>query len=206
MLRHIILSDCSTPASHVFLMARKLCRRFNEPGHTHELTFSCYQRLPLLSRDRTRWWLIEALRNARQRMQFDIWAYVIMPEHVHILLRPRAPSYDIARILSSIKGPVGRKAITYLEVRAPAFLEKLTVVRHDGACERRFWQAGGGYDRNVVEVTTALKIIEYIHLNPVRRGLVERPEDWPWSSARWYAGQRPVPLEMDAMLPDIYDV
>ena len=101
---------------------------------------------------------------------------------------------------------MGRKAITYLEARAPAFLEKLTVVRHDGACERRFWQAGGGYDRNVVEVTTALKIIEYIHRNPVRRGLVERPEDWPWSSARWYAGQRPVPLEMDAMLPDIYDV
>jgi hypothetical protein len=40
-------------------------------------------------------------------------------------------------------------------------------------------------------------VIDYIHANPVRRGLVARPEDWEWSSARWYAGLRPVKLEMD---------
>jgi putative transposase len=58
----------------------------------------------------------------------------------------------------------------------------------------------------VVEPETARLIIDYIHLNPVRRGLVERPEDWAWSSARWYAGLRPVPLEMDPTLPPVYDV
>ncbi len=62
-------------------MARKRCRRYDEVGHAHELTFSCDRRLPLLSRDRTRHWLIEAIQAARGRTRFDLWAYVIMPEH-----------------------------------------------------------------------------------------------------------------------------
>jgi putative transposase len=65
----------------------------------------------------------------------------------------------------------------------------------------RFWQPGGGYDRNVVEIAAVHQIIEYIHANPVRRGLVACAEDWEWSSARWYAEIRPVPIEMDATLP-----
>ena len=43
-------------------------------------------------------------------------------------------------------------------------------------------------------------MIEYIHANPVRRGLVAQPEDWEWSNARWYAGIRPVLIEMDPMV------
>jgi putative transposase len=80
-------------------MIYKRCRRINEPGHAHELTFSCYRWLALLSRDRTRTWLIEAIEEARKQMRFDLWAYVVMPEHVHILLNPREPIYDVARIL-----------------------------------------------------------------------------------------------------------
>src|SRR5262249_59037607 len=96
-------------------------------------------------------------------------------------------------------------AIEHLRAHAPAFLERLTVTRGDGSREHRFWQAGGGYDRNVVEPETARLIIDYIHHNPVRRGLVERPEDWTWSSARWNAGLWPVPLGMDPTLPPVYD-
>ena len=66
----------------------------------------------------------------------------------------------------------------------------------------RFWQPGSGYDRNVVEMRAARNQIEYFHANPVRRGLVERPEDWEWSSARWYAGIRPVVLELDPLFPE----
>jgi putative transposase len=187
-------------------MARKRCRRYDEPGHAHELIFSCYRRLPLLSRDRTRDWVVEAIERARELERFDVWAYVIMPEHVHVLIRPREPGYQVSRALWRIKRPVGRRAIDHLRAHAPAFLERLTVTRGDGSRESRFWQVGGGYDRNVVEPETARSIIDYIHLNPVRRGLAERPEDWAWSSARWYAGLRPVPLEMDPTLPPVYDV
>ena len=72
-------------------MIRKRCHRHDEPGHAHGLTFSCYRRLSLLSKDRTRRWLIEAIDEARSLAHFDLWAYVIMPEHVHILIVPSIP-------------------------------------------------------------------------------------------------------------------
>jgi putative transposase len=62
---------------------------------------------------------------------------------------------------------------------------------------RRFWQPGGGYDRNITSAEALRAMIDSLHANPVRRGLVARAEDWEWSSARWYAGLRPVKLEMD---------
>jgi putative transposase len=70
-------------------------------------------------------------------------------------------------------------------------------VREGPRLRQRFWQRGGGYDRNITSTEALPAVIEYIHANPVRRGLVARAEDWEWSSARWYAGLRPVKLEMD---------
>ena len=110
-------------AAHI----RKQCKRLNLVGHAHELTFSCYQRLPLLSRDRTRLWLAEAIRAARAKCQFDLWAYVFMPEHVHLLVYPRQPDYSISRTLWSIKQPVARQAIDYLAKHSSGWLAKLTV-------------------------------------------------------------------------------
>ena len=65
----------------------------------------------------------------------------------------------------------------------------------------RFWQPGGGYDRNTIETATVHQMIDYIHANPVRRGLVASVEDWQWSSTRCYAGIRPVRLEIDDTIP-----
>jgi putative transposase len=176
---------------------RKLCHRYDEPGHAHELTFSCYRRLPLLSRERTCRWLAEAIAAARQRLDFRLWAYVFMPEHVHLLVCPSKPGYRVSAILWRIKRPVACKALTFLEQKAPHWLHHLTVPRSDGIVERRFWQAGGGYDRNITDPDTARQVIDYIHHNLFRRGLVRTPEEWAWSSARWYAGLEPVPLEID---------
>jgi len=181
---------------------RKTCRRYNEPGHAHELTFSCYQRLPLLSKDRTRQWFLDALEQARGLHCFDLWAYVVMPEHAHVLLIPRSNVYDISSILKSIKQPVARRATEFLAANSPDFLERLRVVRPSGKIEHRFWQQGGGYDRNVVEPATAWKVVRYLHENPVRRGLVSSATDWPWSSARNYAGLTDVKLHVDGCPPD----
>ena len=67
----------------------------------------------------------------------------------------------------------------------------------NGDVHYRFWQRGGGYDRNVHEPATAFKQIEYMHNNPVRRGLCMKPEDWIWSGAADYAGIRIGPLRLD---------
>lgn len=67
---------------------RKTCRRINEPGHAHELTFTCFKNIPLLSKDRTRQWFLDSLCKAAEKHSFHLWAYVIMPNHVHLLVWP----------------------------------------------------------------------------------------------------------------------
>jgi putative transposase len=175
-------------------------RRFDEERMPRELTFSCYQRLPLLNRDRSRQWFVEALNEARTHWPIDLWAWVIMPEHVHLLIAPREGKVPVGKFQGEIKERTARPAIAWLELNAPRWLSRITV-REGSRVRRRFWQPGGGYDRNIDHYDTLLASINYFHLNPVKRGLVERPEDWPWSSAGWYAGIRPPLIEMDATLP-----
>jgi putative transposase len=94
---------------------------------------------------------------------------------------------------------VQRKALAFLRHHAPEFLTRLRDEQPNGEVHYRFWQRGGGYDRNIIEPGTLHAMIEYIHNNPVRRGLVSKPTDWPWSSARWHAGYHDVPLAMDPL-------
>jgi putative transposase len=178
---------------------RKQVRSYNEPGHAHELTFSCFRRLPLLSRDRCRQWMIEALESARQRQNLALWAYVIMPEHVHVIVCPRRSVYEVRLIRTALKVPVQRNALAFLRREAPGYLHQLCDRQPNGEVHYRFWQRGGGYDRNITDPRTLQTMIEYIHNNPVRRGLVERPTDWAWSSARYYEGRPDAVLAMDPL-------
>jgi putative transposase len=180
---------------------RKSVQSYNIPGDAHELTFSCFRRLRLLNRDRSRRWLIDAMENARKRLHLHIWAYVIMPEHVHVMIHPQEANYEIKLIRTALKVPVKRRALRYLRDTMPNALEKLCDRQPNGEVHYRFWQRGGGYDRNITEFGTLESMIEYIHLNPVRRGLVRRATDWVWSSARFYAGAVAVPIRMDLLPP-----
>ena len=176
--------------------AHKRRLRYNEPGQPRELTFSCYRRYAFLASDRTRQWLCQALAEARRKFGFQLWAYVLMPEHVHVLVYPGEAPQRMSGFLQAVKEPVARKAIRYLESKAPEWLGRMTV-REGPRLRHRFWQPGGGYDRNITSIAALRAVIDYAHANPVRRGLAVRAEDWEWSSARWYAGIRPVKLEMD---------
>ena len=183
---------------------RKRARRpraCNEPGHAHELTFSCYRRFRFLAAERTCAWLAEAIEQARSDLDFALWAYVFMPEHVHLLIWPRRPIYEMAAIRGAIKEPVGCRAMAYLKAHAPHWLPRVTRQR-GRRTERLFWQSGGGFDRNVWEPKVLGAIIDYIHLNPVRRGLVGRAADWRWSSAGWYEGVGANGLAPDPIPPE----
>jgi putative transposase len=170
-------------------------RAYNIPGHAHELTFSTYRRYPFLRAERCCQWLADAIAASRDKQAFWVWAYVFMPDHVHLLLYPHTPVYDIGRILESIKRPIGIRAIAYLEERQSFWLARLTR-RRGTRTERLFWQSGGGYDRNITSPRTLLAAIDYIHLNPVRKELVGQAADWQWSSARHYQGGiSPAPID-----------
>jgi putative transposase len=185
-------------------LPRKRIRHFDLPGDAHFLTFSCFHRLPLLSKDRTRKWLIEAIADAREKHEVDLWAWVIMPEHVHLLLYPRRSDYKISAILADIKRPVAQRAIAYLVSRKSAFLLHLTV-RNRSRTYRRFWQAGPGHDQNIYDPKTAHRVVEYIHQNPNRRGLVAHADNWYWSSSRDWNGWASVPIRVDRTLPRIVE-
>src|SRR4051794_20643982 len=104
---------------------RKFCRRFNDPGHAHLFTFSCFRRQPLLSKDRSRQWLADAIDRAREKHRFHLWAYVVMPEHVHLLVWPTEPAYDISDFLTSVKRSVVVRALAFVRREAPAFLARM---------------------------------------------------------------------------------
>ena len=152
---------------------------------------------PALERPNTT--LARSIHRASPASNFALWAWVILPEHVHLLIRPRDHEYNMAPILKAIKQPVAQKAMAYLKEHAPEAAEQFRVTRPGGKVEHRFWQQGGGYDRNVFDPEYARTAIEYFHANPVRRQLVSSPLDWVWSSARWYAGDVNAILKIDPL-------
>ena len=166
---------------------RKRLKRFNDPGHVHALNWFCFHGRKFLSKDRSRRWVVRAIERARREHPFDVWAYVLMPEHMHLLVCPTQPEYDIAAFCQSLKTSVVRRAVPWVRKHAPAFLPQMLDEQPNGTFSYRFWQRGGGYDRNLTHAGTVRAEIDYIHLNPVRRGLSECPEDWHWSSAADHA-------------------
>jgi putative transposase len=180
-------------------------RRFETENTPRELTFSCFHGYKFLAKQRTRTWFVEALRDAISKSHVDLWAWVLMPEHVHLIVWPQSSGASVSIFLRTVKEKVARQAIKHLVQNAPQWLERITI-REGARIRRRFWQPGGGYDRNIDSTNTLWAMIDYLHLNPVRRGLVERATDWEWSSARWYAGIRPVHLEMSCSLASIMNV
>ena len=166
---------------------RKRCHRYDFAGNAHELTFSCFRSRRFLKSERTCGYLIDAIIAAKAKHAFDLWAYVFMPEHVHILICPRQETYSIAEILRAIKQPVSRQALIYLRTNRPEGLKWLATGQQRSPYH--FWQAGGGYDRNMTSVPMINEAVQYIHENPVRRGLVSHPSEWRYSSARdWETG------------------
>jgi putative transposase len=117
-------------------------KRFDVDLQPRELTFSCYHRYRFFERDRTREWFITALEKARQRWPVDVWAYVLTPEYVHLLVSPRQPQLDLGGFAGFVKEHTARPAIQWLKFNAPEFLAKITVVE-GRVTRRRFSQPGG---------------------------------------------------------------
>jgi putative transposase len=136
--------------------------RYQQSGCFHFVTFSCYHRLPYLNASTARNLFERSFESMRLRYDFVVCGYVLMPEHVHFLV-------------SEPKKAILSKAIQAL---------KLSVSVQSR--ERPFWQPRY-YDFNVHNEEKRIEKLRYMHRNPVKRGLVEKPEQWAWSSFRHYA-------------------
>jgi putative transposase len=163
---------------------RKRVKHYDVPGHARFLTFSCYRRLPLLSSPVWREWLGAAVRGACDELRVALWAYVFMPEHVHLPIRPLGDDFRVAAFLYRLERPLALRVVGVLRENRSRLLEELTVTER-GVRAHRFWQAGGAFDLNVWTMNKAIEKAEYCHRNPVTRRLVRSPEQWRWSSFRW---------------------
>ncbi len=171
--------------------------RKEAPRIARFLTFSCRGRLPLFQNDKIKRLFLEILGQSRERLGFRLRAWVVMPEHVHLILVPRLPGAPVPVILQAVKQPVARRVIhRWRQLNAP-ILARIT----DANGESRFWLPGGGYDRASYSDGELFEKIRYIHENPVRRGLTTCALDYEWSSARWYVGRREDVQDFDPLVP-----
>lgn len=136
--------------------------RYQQTGDLHFVTFSCYRRLPHLESASAREVFEQSLETIRLRYKLFVTGYVVMPEHVHLLV-----SEPLVGTLA--------KALQALKL-------SMAVQRS----ERPYWQRRY-YDFNVHSEKKRVEKLRYMHRNPVVRGLVAHPEDWKWSSFRHYA-------------------
>ncbi|MCB2199634.1 transposase [bacterium] len=160
--------------------------RYNEPGYAHMLTFSTYHHKNLFWDDELAHLFLTHLEFERNLGRFLLFAYVVMPDHVHLVLQPMAAE-TISGILHGVKRGFSWQANRYLKSLPDLrrFNELLPMRR--GETGYRFWQVGGGYDRIIRSKEALRKMIVYIHGNPVRKGMVQIPEEYPWSSAKEWA-------------------
>lgn len=181
---------------------RKTIKHYHKPGDFHELTFSCYQRRPLLTNDDWRRRLSRHLDEANAEENMRLVAFVYMPEHVHLLVLPTVPEPDIGRYLARLKQPFSKEIKGLLEASNSSLLDRLTIQERPGKTVFRYWQEGPGFDRNFDTDEGVQNAIDYFHGNPVKRGLCRRAIDWYWSSARYYLLQPP--CQQFAGLPYIH--
>jgi putative transposase len=141
---------------------------------------------------------IENLRFYQDRGDFCIIAFVLMPEHFHLIIKVN-DKYTVSQIMANFKRMTSRQVSAYLHAAGDQSTIALLqdAASCEPACDSRLWKPR--FDSLVLtnEETLSQKI-EYIHQNPVKRGLVKNAMDWPCSSARNYADRSDVLVQVDS--------
>jgi len=168
-------------------MERKV---YDIEGHAHFITFSCYKRRRFLDDNRAKCIVVHLLDAELRKTGGSCMGFVIMPDHVHALIRFAEPG-----MLSSFIQQWKRKS----SYRLKKFLEE-HLVAYAATIDMRepIWQARF-HDFNVFSTERGREKLEYMHNNPVRKGLVADPREWGYSSARWYLSQRSVGIDIVAL-------
>jgi putative transposase len=168
-------------------------KRYYGLGHLHFVTFSCYRRLPLLRTNKARNVFVYALGKMRERYGFLLVGYVVMPEHVHLLIS-ESPKATPSTILQALKQRVSRDLRKTIHRVPPGQLA--LAFSAAGNQLPHFWQPRF-YDFNVHSARKRREKLDYMHANPVKRALVKDPSAWTWGSASFYAKGIPGPVPID---------
>jgi len=162
-------------------MAHTLIRHYG-CGHLHFITFTCYRRLPLLRSGRARNAFVNVLSEVRDRYGFSLVGYVVMPEHIHLLISEPVKGTP-STVIQVLKQRVSRR-LRRKKWKLTGQLN-MTFARSDDSLPR-FWRRRF-YDFNVWSLKKRVEKLQYMHMNPLKRKLADHPKDWPWSSFTFYS-------------------
>ena len=154
-------------------------KRYYGNDHLHFITCSCYHRQHWLASRRRRDLLLKVLEQVRQRYIVVVVGYVVMPEHVHLLISEPEKG-NPSKVMQALKQGFARRVLRQVRQRRVAGQRTLFSEVSEHVWQRRF------YDFNVWSNRKRIEKLRYMHRNPVKRNLVAEPEQWAWSSYRSY--------------------
>jgi putative transposase len=167
---------------------------YDEIESARYVTFCTHRKIRLLKSDLFKQYVIDSINEAREIFKFKLFGYVLMPEHVHLMVWPM-PGSKIGEIIGFIKMDSAKKMMIKLREIDSKVLPKLLVIRN--RLERYvIWQRRC-FDFNCLNEEIMWEKINYSHNNPVRRGLVESPDQWLWSSYRNYHEMDDIKIKID---------
>lgn len=153
-------------------------KRYSGHDYLHFLTCSCYHRQPWLASPRRRDLFLRVFEEVRQSYQFVVVGYVVMPDHIHLLMSE--PDHGTpSTVMQVVKQRFARRVLN--RKRHNPLQAALWPEPPQHVWQKRF------YDFHVWSERKRVEKLRYMHRNPVKAGLVEEPEQWLWSSYRSYA-------------------
>jgi putative transposase len=160
--------------------------RFNDEHYPHYFTCSVVEWLPVFARPDVATIVLDSWRFLQKHGRLTLLGYVIMENHLHAI----ATSPNLSKEVGDFKSFTARKIIDLLQVRHDSVVELLEFfkARHKTGQQFQVWQEGS-HPQQVSTEEMLIQKLEYIHYNPVKRGYVDEPTDWRYSSARNYAGR-----------------
>ncbi|MBE0415464.1 MAG: transposase [Dehalococcoidia bacterium] len=176
------------------MILHKNLPKFDDNSYAHFITTNTYKNYPFFRDEKLSQILLEELEFYSRKLAFALIGYVIMPDHLHLLLwrdREEKSELGISKIMNRIKTMTSKRAKRYLFYGGGIeYVGRLADVGQPTRVPFRLWQPSF-YDFNIYNEEKLLEKLDYIHNNPVRAGLVLSPGDYEWSSYRLYFSEEP---------------
>ena len=157
-----------------------------EQDQPHFLTCTVVGWLPIFTRPETMDIVIDSWRFLQKEGRLTLYGYVILENHLHLV----ASAKNLAKEIGDFKSFTARRIIDHLTDRkVDVLLEQLRFWKNRHKVDRKYqlWQEGS-HPQQILDDNMMLQKLEYIHMNPVKRGFVDEAEHWRYSSARNYHG------------------
>ena len=157
------------------------------PDQPHFVTCTVLEWLPVFTRPETVDILLDSLRFLQVNAGLKVYAWVVLENHLHLVVQ----ALGLGEVLRRFKSWTAHELIRLLTERGVhAYLDRLAFAKraHKTDREHQFWQEGA-HPEQIGSVDMMRQKVDYIHFNPVKRGYVDRPEQWRYSSVRVYLGE-----------------